>query len=103
MLFKKTRKTQDIDLEEMNDIIRNNNNNVVLLDVRSPQEFKEGHIRNAINIPLYEINIRLPRIIKDKSRIIIVYCLSGKRSKKAAIYIDKCGYKNVYNLRNGIE
>ncbi len=105
MLFKiryKKRKTQDINFEEMKRIIKENKD-VVLLDVRSRQEFKEGHLKNAINIPLYEIKKKAQIILKNKSCIIIVYCISGQRSKKAAIELQKSGFQNIYNLKNGIE
>ena len=105
MLFKKInrkRRTQDIDFEEMRSIIKDNKD-VVLLDVRSYQEFNEGHMVNAINIPLQEIKKKIQETIKDKNCILVVYCTSGLRSKKAAMILQKYGFQNIYNLKNGIE
>ncbi len=105
MLLKKTnrkRRTQDIDFEEMRSIIKDNKD-VVLLDVRSCQEFNEGHLVNAINIPLQEIKKKIQETIKDKNCILVVYCTSGLRSKKAAMILQKYGFQNIYNLKNGIE
>ena len=100
--FKKIYRTKtNLTKEEMIDIM-NNYSNVILLDVRSPQEFSEGHLKNAINIPAYELYISAPQILKDKETIIIAYCTVGIRSKKAIKILKKLGYKNVYHLEGGI-
>lgn len=102
-IFKKIyRSKDDITKEELSDMIRLNPN-IILLDVRSNQEFAEGHLNNAINIPSYEIYSRVQEEIKDKREIIIVYCQIGIRSKKVVKELKKLGYKNVYNLKDGIE
>ena len=75
---------------------------IILIDVRSPQEYREGHIDGAISIPEYEIKKKAENILKDRNRKIIVYCSSGGRSKKAQKTLKKLGYKNVYNLYNGL-
>ena len=75
----------------------------MLLDVRSIQEFKEGHLKNAISLPVYDIKKRHQEILKDKFQTIIVYCSSGHRSEKAQKILKKLGYKKVYNLCNGLE
>lgn len=77
--------------------------NVVLLDVRSPQEFAEGHLDNAINIPNYEIYSKAPRILTNKETIIIAYCTVGIRSENAIRILRRLGYKNLYHLEGGIE
>lgn len=98
---KKYRSKENISKEELNAIM-NNNQNVVLLDVRSPQEYDEEHLPNAINIPTYEIYQKAQKIIKDKETTIICYCTIGVRSKKAIKMLRKMGYKNLYNLENGM-
>lgn len=75
----------------------------ILLDVRSPQEYEEGHLENAILLPEYEINEKANSILPDKSQAIIVYCSTGHRSQKAQKMLQKLGYKKVYNLCNGLE
>ena len=85
----------------MQEII-NKNKKVLLIDVRSVQEFKEGHLRGAINIPLYELEKHLEDL-KDKEQVIIVYCARGYRSKQAKEKLEKLGYKNVYSLKGGLE
>ena len=75
----------------------------LIIDVRSIQEYEEGHINSAINIPFYNIANKINKIEKNKERIIIVYCSSGGRSKKAKAELEKLGYENVYNLKGGID
>lgn len=96
------RSKNNITKDEMKFML-NNYSNVVLLDVRSPQEFAEGHLNNAINIPTYEIYAKAPKIIKDKETIIIAYCTVGIRSENAIRILKKLGYKNLYHLEGGIE
>lgn len=72
----------------------------ILIDVRSKQEFNEGHFDGAINIPLNNINIITDKV-KDKNKYIILYCSSGIRSKKAQEILISDGYMNVYNLADG--
>ena len=74
----------------------------ILIDVRSPQEFEEEHLANAICIPDYEIMSKISRIVEDKQQLIIVYCSSGYRSKKVQKKLENIGYKKVYNLYNGL-
>ena len=75
----------------------------VLIDVRSPQEFQEGHLKNAILLPEYEIKENVSEILPDKLQIIIVYCSTGHRGIKAQRLLQKMGYQQVYNLYNGLE
>lgn len=70
----------------------------ILLDVRSPQEFAEGHMENAISLPEYEIKGKADNILPNKSQLIIVYCSTGHRSEKAQKILEKLGYEKVYNL-----
>lgn len=78
------------------------NSNIYLIDVRSSQEFDEGHLNGAINIPIYNIEKDIEKIIKNKKEIIIIYCSSGYRSKKAKEILEKLGFENVYNLKDGL-
>jgi phage shock protein E len=70
----------------------------IIVDVRSPEEFSSGHLSQAFNIPLDGIEGVLPNKVKDKSRVILVHCQSGMRSKKAKIRLNQIGYKEVYDL-----
>ena len=92
---------KDIDYNTLIRMVRENNG-VKIIDVRTKDEYYSGHIENAINIPLQNLNERINTIVRDKNDIIIVYCEYGGRSKKACIKLEKMGYMHVYNLENGI-
>ena len=76
--------------------------NVVLVDVRTPKEFNEGHLENALNIDWMGENF-IEEFEKgiDKNKTIYLYCRSGRRSADATKYLDSLGYKDVYNLTGG--
>ena len=104
-MFSKKRTIENINnisYTKMQEILKENPDTIIL-DVRSPQEYNEGHIIGAINIPEYEISTKVNNIIQDKNTKIIVYCASGSRSKKAIKTLKKLGFVNLYNLENGIE
>ena len=67
----------------------------IIVDARTEEEFAEGHIENAILIPEYEIKDRAEKELPDKDALILVYCRSGRRSKIASEELVKLGYTNV--------
>ena len=69
--------------------------NYIILDVRRPDEYAEGHIPGAINIPNEEIGTGEIATLPDKSQLILVYCRSGRRSKEAAGKLAKLGYTSI--------
>lgn len=69
--------------------------NYVLLDVRTQQEYDDGHIPGAICIPNETIKDEKPDALPDKEQMIFVYCRSGNRSKQAAGKLAALGYTNV--------
>ena len=72
-------------------------NNIILIDVRTKDEFKSGHLEKAINIPYTEIEEQIKSITKDNHKNIVVYCRSGRRSGIAQKTLIQMGYKNVVN------
>ena len=90
----------DITMEEL---IQMQKNGYIVIDVRSPQEYKEGHITGSVSIPEYEIIKNISKYVKNKNDKIIVCCQSGYRSKKAQKELEKIGYTNIFNLYNGFE
>ncbi len=78
-------------------------NSGLLIDVRSPQEYDEGHIDGAINIPSYDLEKKIYNYTDNKEKIIILYCQSGYRGQKAANTLNNIGFKNVYNLKGGLD
>ncbi len=79
-----------------------NHKHAVLVDVREEQEYQQGHIVNAIHIPLGKIDEQSKKLEKYKKRPIITYCRTGQRSSSACSRLHKQGYETVYNLRGGI-
>lgn len=75
--------------------IMDTENDYVIIDARTEEEFSEGHIENAILIPEYEIKDRAEKELPDKEQLILVYCRSGRRSKIASDELVKLGYTNV--------
>jgi sulfur-carrier protein adenylyltransferase/sulfurtransferase len=73
----------------------------ILIDVREPEEFKEFHLENAINIPLASLKKRIEEIGVD-SRVIL-YCKTGQRSLTAGEILKELGLKNVFSLKYGVE
>lgn len=74
--------------------------NVFLLDVRTPQENSQGKLPGTVLIPINEIERRFGEVPKTKT--VIVYCAVGSRSKPVAEFLSQRGYKDVYNMSDGI-
>lgn len=64
----------------------------VVLDVRTPGEYREGHVPGAINIPYDELPARLPELEPDEMRDVVVYCRSGRRARIAADGLMEAGF-----------
>jgi len=69
----------------------------LLIDVRTTQEFAQGHIEGAINIPWQDTGKLMSAIGTDKTRPVVVYCRSGNRSGKSKVALDAKGYTNIFN------
>ena len=67
----------------------------IILDVRTQEEYDQGHIPGAILIPNTEITAEAEKVLTDKDQLILVYCRSGRRSKLAAVTLAQLGYTNV--------
>lgn len=92
-----TRETTDylnISAQEAKEIM-DSETGYVILDVRTEEEFAEGHIPGAILIPDYEIETKAEQILTDKNQLILVYCRSGRRSKIASEALVSLGYTNI--------
>ena len=70
----------------------------LIVDVRRPDEFAEGHIEGAINVPNEGIAEEMPEELPDKDQLLLIYCRTGRRSKEASEKLAKIGYKNVYEF-----
>ena len=90
---------KDIRKDEIGQYIKQD---AVLIDVRSPQEYREGHLDGAISIPDYQIRRVVARQITNKEQLIVVYCSTGHRSQEAQRILENMGYTNVYNVYEGV-
>ena len=97
------RNDEDIEKEigikyvSMNEIVQimNENKGYIILDVRTIEEYNEGHIPNAICIPNETINEDITKRLPNKEQLILIYCRSGNRSKQAAQKLNRLGYTNL--------
>lgn len=76
--------------------------NQVIIDIRTPQEFSQGHIEGAININYFDSSFLNQIGQYDKSKPVFLYCRSGNRTSSAAAKIAKLGFEEVYDLQGGI-
>jgi rhodanese-related sulfurtransferase len=90
---------QDISSREAKNLLEKSRN-IFLLDVRTPQENSQGRLTGSVLIPINEFERRIKEVPKNKT--VIVYCAVGSRSKPAAEFLSKNGYKDVYNMTDGI-
>ena len=91
----------DLSQEEWTEQLEQDNN-AVILDVRTPEEMEEGYIPDAINIDIYLGQGFLDGIEKlDKSKNYYVYCRSGNRSRQACALMKNIGIPNAFNLEGG--
>src|SRR6266581_1423335 len=78
------------------------NQNALVLDVRDAAEYEKGHMLNARNIPLAELDARAAEFEKHKAKPVIVVCDTGNRSGRAAASLRKKGFERVFTLSGGI-
>jgi len=82
-------------------VLLENDDNVTLLDVRTIQEYKEGHLRNATLIPVGVLSKNIGMLKQDKNKKIIVYCRTGSRSVSASRLLKENGFTPL-NVKGGI-
>lgn len=76
------------------------NSRVVLLDVRTPEEYRQAHLRGALLIPLGELAKRVQEI--PRGRPLLIYCAVGARSVSAAGFLASRGYREIYDMSDGL-
>ena len=90
---------QDISSREAK-VLLEKNKNIFLLDVRTPQENSQAKLPGTVLIPISEFERRVNEVPRNKT--ILVYCAVGSRSKPVAEFLAKNGYKEVYNMSDGL-
>jgi len=90
----------DIDVHEFSKLI--SNSEVIVLDVRTPEEVSEGFIATARNIDFYSADFENDVTSLDKEVTYAIYCRSGKRSGHAVKIMQSAGFQKLYNLEGGI-
>ena len=88
---------KSISMSEAEDMMKNEKD-YIILDVRTAEEYKEGHIPNAINVANETIGEDEIAELPDKDQLIMVYCRSGRRSNLAARKLVKLGYTNIVEI-----
>ena len=78
-------------------------NGALLVDVRSVQEYNEGHLDGAIQLADFEIGQKYKTVLPNKEKEIVLYCQNGGRSKHAYKKLKNLGYKNVFSLYGGLD
>ena len=89
-----------IDSKEAYGLIKADSN-ITILDVRTAKEFADGHVAGAVNIDVNQTDFAQKIDQLDRSKTYIVYCRSGRRSRKAVGIMAAKGFKNLYNVSDG--
>jgi rhodanese-related sulfurtransferase len=93
---------QEVDLPEFENILKTESN-AKLVDVRTPEEYQNGYIANAININWYDKDFKSQILQLDTSAHIVLYCKGGRRSNQAAQVLFQNNYKHVTVLSGGFD
>ncbi len=93
---------QDIEARELSHCPEDTRNRYVLVDVRTDEEFRDGHIPNALHIPLDQLEERYQELERYKEQKILLVCRSGRRSALAAEFLAGAGFQHLYNLKGGM-
>jgi len=95
------RNINNISTEEAYQLIKTNKD-LVIIDVRTKQEYKSGHIRGSKSIPVGEFASRIDELKKYKDTPILVHCASGGRSPAAVRVLLKHNFSNIYHMKHGL-
>jgi len=95
---------EDVTAQEAFTLIQDNQNNpdFVIIDVRTPEEFADGHVVNAINIDFRSESFRNEIDNLDKNKTYLIYCRSGRRSAEALSIMKELNFTKIYHMSGGI-
>ena len=88
---------KDISQTQLQQVMKNDKQ-LVVLDVRTVEEFDDGHIPSAVNIPHQELEARLAELSGAKNTQIVIYCRSGRRAEVARLILEKSGFNQLDHL-----
>ncbi|UKM64663.1 rhodanese-like domain-containing protein [Flavobacteriaceae bacterium GSB9] len=83
-------------------VVLQQDEDIQLIDVRTPKEYNELHIKGAVNFNFYDENFAEHLIALNKEKPVYVYCRSGKRSAQSVAELKKQGFTTIYDLQGGI-
>lgn len=93
----------DVNSEKFKNLIDNfKKDDYIIIDVRTPMEYNSGHISGAINIDYYSSDIFSQIKSLDRNKTYLIYCRSGHRSAEVSKIMEEEGFKQIYNLKNGL-
>jgi len=98
-LFAQTQ-VEEISIQQF-EHLKNSDEDINILDIRTPKEFNAGHIKNAININFYDKDFDQQIQKLDKNKTIVVYCHSGYRSHRSLKLFEDKGFETVYDMTDG--
>jgi rhodanese-related sulfurtransferase len=84
------------------DAVRLINGGAVVIDVRGAEDFRKGHIVNARNVEIGQIDAENPTLKKQKNKVLITVCDNGIVSNRAAALLRKAGFEKVFSLKGGL-
>jgi rhodanese-related sulfurtransferase len=79
-----------------------NREKAVVVDVCEPEEFASGHVVGAKNVPVAQLEAKLPGLVKNKATPVVLVCASGARSSRALATAKKLGFENIHTLSGGM-
>ncbi len=91
---------KELSPQQVHELLRNNGHHV-LLDVREKEEYREGHLENAVSVPRGFLEMKMDAEVPDKSTPIIAYCAGGVRSLLAGKVMQEMGYEDVISMSGG--
>ena len=92
---------KNVNAQEAHELLEKNKN-VIVIDVRSKQEYNSGHIPGSKSIPVGEISSRISEIAKYKDSPILIHCASGSRSASAVRVLSKNNFSDIYHMNRGL-
>ncbi|MBQ0131840.1 MAG: rhodanese-like domain-containing protein [Comamonas sp.] len=84
-------------------VLKINREKAVVIDVREPEEYVKGHVTNSKNVPLAQLDERLPQVVKNKALPVILVCEKGARAVRAEAQAKKLGYEKAQAMAGGMK